>query len=285
MKLAQFSVNGISRIGKVVPGGVIDLARHLPDIPSDMLELINQWEKYHQGLSSLDNTVDYLLAEVRLEAPVQRPGKVLGIGLNYSDHVAEAKELNVVGSEYQTWFSKAVTAINGPYDPIELPLASSQLDYEAELVVVIGTRCRNVPESEVDSVVFGYCVGNDVSIRDWQQRSGHTIGKSFDTSAPIGPYLVTRDELDAGNCNLRAYVNGKLRQESNTRYMIADIAAQIAYVSQAMTLEPGDVIFTGTPAGVGAAMDPPQFLAEGDIVRVEIDGIGEIENRVQPQRS
>lgn len=284
MKLAQFSVDETSRIGKLIPGGLIDLASHLPELPTDMIDLIKHWGRCRQAVTSLSVAIDYSLDEVRLEAPVRRPGKVLGIGLNYLDHVAEAKTLDFEGSGYQIWFAKAVTAINGPYDPIELPFASSELDYEAELVAVIGKHCRNVPESEAESVVFGYCAGNDVSIRDWQRRSGNTIGKSFDTSAPIGPYLVTRDEIDHRNCGLRTFVNGELRQQSNTSHMIADISAQIAYVSQAMTLEPGDLIFTGTPAGVGVAMNPPKFLVAGDLVRVEVDGIGFIENRVEPQR-
>lgn len=268
----------------MAPGGFIDLANHLPDLPTDMIELIRYWSRFQLAVTSLSVTIDYSLDEVRLEAPVRRPGKVLGIGLNYSDHVAEAKKLDFESSGHQIWFAKVVTAINGPYDPIELPLASRELDYEAELVAVIGKRCRSVPESEAESVVFGYCAGNDVSIRDWQRRSGNTIGKSFDTSAPIGPYLVTRDEIDLRNCGIRTYVNGELRQQSNTSHMIADVSAQIAYVSQAMTLEPGDLIFTGTPAGVGAAMNPPKFLVEGDIVSVEIDSIGSLKNRVELQR-
>jgi 2-keto-4-pentenoate hydratase/2-oxohepta-3-ene-1,7-dioic acid hydratase in catechol pathway len=284
MKLAQISLNGTSRIGLLVPGGLVDVASHLPGIPIDMIELIKHWGKWQRYLASLSVAADYSLDEVRLEAPIRRPGKVLGIGLNYADHVAEAKDLSFESSGNQVWFFKAVTAINGPYDPIELPLASRQLDYEAELVVVIGKRCRSVPESEVGSVIFGYCVGNDLTLRDWQRRSGNSIGKSFDTTAPIGPCVVTPDETDARDCNLRTYVNGELRQESNTCHMIADVAAQIAYVSQAMTLEPGDLIFTGTPAGVGVAMHPPKFLVEGDTVRVEVDGIGALENRVELRR-
>lgn len=217
---------------------------------------------------------------LRLMAPIPRPGKVLAIGLNYLDHVQE----RIIGEvrsvpEHQVWFTKLGNAINGPFDPIVLPEVSDKTDYEGELVAVIGQRCKNVPAERAHEVVFGYCVGNDVSVRDWQKRTSQwMLGKSFDTHAPFGPWITTVDEVgDPHALELNCWVNGELRQTSNTRLMIHNVWAQIALLSQAMTLEPGDVIFTGTCSGVGAAFDPPKFLRAGDRVRVEIGHLGAIE--------
>ncbi len=243
-----------------------------------MMSLMHAWDRLAAAISALPRTADYALQDVKLLAPVERPGKILGIGLNYADHIEEA---GLGRPEVQTWFTKAVTSVNGPFDPIHKPKVSETLDYEAELVFVIGRRCKHVPVEKALDVVFGFCVGNDVSVRDWQLRSGQfAIGKSFDTHAPFGPWLVTPDSIDAGNLDIRCFVNGVERQKSNTRHMVFNCAAQIAHLSQAMTLEPGDVIFTGTPGGVGGAMKPPVWLRPGDAVKVEIDGIGAIENKV-----
>jgi len=188
---------------------------------------------------------------------------------------------------HQIWFTKAVTSINGPFDPIELPIASAQVDYEAELVVIIGNRCKHVPKESAADVVFGYCAGNDVSVRDWQMQTAQwVLGKSFDTHAPIGPWIVTADEIgDPHTMGIRCFVNGERRQNSNTQNLVFNVYEQIAHLSRAMTLEPGDIIFTGTPGGVGLAMRPPQFLKAGDKVRVEIDRIGFIEAEMQPERA
>ena len=168
------------------------------------------------------------------------------------------------------------------YDQVHLPAVSDMLDYEAELGVVIGRRCHRVPASEARSVVAGYLVCNDVSIRDWQRRSPTMqLGKSFNTHGPIGPWIVTADEIpDPQALRVRMLVNGEVRQDANTEQMIYGVDAQIAYLSTVMTLEPGDVLATGTPCGVGTAMEPPCYLQVGDVMRVEIDGIGHIENRV-----
>jgi 2-keto-4-pentenoate hydratase/2-oxohepta-3-ene-1,7-dioic acid hydratase in catechol pathway len=224
------------------------------------------------------------LAEVRLEAPIGSPGKILAIGLNYADHV---KESGMQAPSHQIWFNKQWNAVTGPSDPFEIPAAApDRVDYEGELCFVIGRRCRHVPAARATEVIFGYTCGNDVSVRDWQMRTTQfTLGKSFDTHAPIGPWLVTADELgDPHALALRTYVNGELRQHSNTRELIFDCFAQVQELSRAFTLDPGDVIFTGTPSGVGAAMKPPRFLRAGDRVRVEIDGIGAIENQAVPGR-
>jgi 2-keto-4-pentenoate hydratase/2-oxohepta-3-ene-1,7-dioic acid hydratase in catechol pathway len=210
---------------------------------------------------------------------VQRPGKVFAIGLNYADHIAESGQPTPTE---QVWFTKAVTSINAPFESVQLPNVSMLLDYEAELVAVIGKRCKHVPKEKAHEVIFGYCVGNDVTVRDWQFKTPQwVLGKSFDTHAPIGPWIVTPDEIgDPHTLGIRAFVNGEKRQDSNTKHLVFNIYDQIAHISKAMTLEPGDTIFTGTPGGVGVAMKPPQFLKAGDVTRIEIDKIGAIEATV-----
>ena len=220
------------------------------------------------------------LADVRLLAPVQ-PRKFLAIGLNYADHIAES---GMEAPEYPVFFNKQVTCVIGPDDDVHMPRVSSLLDYEGELAVVIGTRCRHVPEERAHEVIAGYTITNDVSVRDWQLRTPTmTMGKSFDTHGPLGPWIVTGDELgDPHQLALKTYVNDELRQDGNTREMIYNCFQQVAHLSAAFTLEPGDVIATGTPAGIGAVRQPfPEGLLEvGDVVRIEIDGIGELRNTV-----
>ncbi len=225
------------------------------------------------------------LKDVRLLAPIERPGKYLAIGMNYRKHLEEAERLGVSAPTQQLWFNKQTTCLAGPHDLID-PGASEQLDYEVELGVVIGDVAKAVSEADAKNHVFGYFVANDVSARDWQRHSPtFTIGKSFDTHGPIGPWIVTADEVpDPHSLKLRCYVNGELRQESNTSQLIHNIWQQIGYLSTAFTLEPGDLLATGTPAGVGAGMQPPRFLQPGDVVRCEVDGLGFIENRVMGQR-
>lgn len=223
------------------------------------------------------------LETVRLRQPILRPGKILGIGLNYAAHAKESVSFaKSTPASVQKWFNKQTTAANGPYDPVHLPIVSEQLDYEAELVAIIGKTGRHVPEDRALEIVAGYCCGCDVSVRDWQRASQTMImGKGFDTHAPFGPYLVTPDEIDDfGAIEVRGYVNGELRQTGQVSDMVFSLQQQIAHLSKAFTLEPGDVIFTGTPAGVGAGFDPPKWLKAGDRVRVEVTGLGHIENEI-----
>ncbi len=223
------------------------------------------------------------LAEARLHQPVLRPGKILGIGLNYADHAAESVSFaKGEAGGVQKWFNKQATAANGPFDPVALPAVSDQLDYEAELVVVIGRAGRHVPEAQAMDIVGGFTCGCDYSVRDWQRASTTMImGKGFDTHAPFGPWIVTPDEMPAfDQVGVRSFVNGEPRQSGFASQMIHTLPEQIAHLTAAFTLEPGDLIFTGTPAGVGAAMDPPGYVRIGDRVRVEIDGIGHIENEI-----
>jgi len=218
------------------------------------------------------------LPDVVLAPPV-RPRKFFAIGLNYADHVAES---GLETPKNLTVFTKAPTSVTGPYDPIERPLVSGAIDYEGELGIVIGRRCRHVRAEKAAEVIAGYTIVNDVSVRDWQVMTPQwSLGKSFDTHGPIGPYIVTGDEVgDPHSLDLRTYVNGELRQNSNTSNLIFDCFTIVEILSQACTLEPGDVIATGTPAGVAAGMEGMPWLVPGDRVRVEIDGLGFIENGV-----
>jgi 2-keto-4-pentenoate hydratase/2-oxohepta-3-ene-1,7-dioic acid hydratase in catechol pathway len=203
----------------------------------------------------------------------------MAIGLNYAEHAAES---GVEKPKHQIWFAKTANTINGPFDPVELPAVSAALDYECELVLVIGRRCRNVLYDEARKVIFGYCVGNDVSVRDWQLMTPQwVLGKSFDTHAPIGPWITTADEIDPHSLAMHLQVNGETRQHGNTRELLFDCYAQVEHLSKVMTLEPGDIIFTGTCGGVGIASNPPRWLEADDVVRVEIEGLGAIENTVQ----
>ena len=220
------------------------------------------------------------LESVRLLAPV-RPRKYLAIGLNYADHIAES---GMEAPEFPIFFNKQATCVVGPGADVHMPRVSNLLDYEGELAIVIGERCRHVPEDRAHEVIAGYTIANDVSVRDWQLRTPTmTMGKSFDTHGPLGPWVVTADDLgNPHSLAIKTWVNGELRQNGNTREMIFDCFQQVAHLSQAFTLEPGDVIATGTPAGIGAVRQPfPEGLLKvGDTVRVEIEGIGSLENTV-----
>lgn len=278
MKLARFTDGGPPEIGIVTDDGLVSLSRAAPQFNDDMNRLIADWPGFEAEAQRIAAERGHLIPRrgARLLAPVSRPGKVMAIGLNYADHIAEA---NAQRPERQMWFAKAQTSINAPFDPIEIPAEDSAVDYEAELVAVVGTGGRRLSASESRAAIFGYCVGNDVSERNWQLRSPQwTLGKSFDTHGPIGPWITTSDEVgDPHALDIRCFVNGERRQNSNTANLVFDIWDQVEHLSQAMTLEAGDLIFTGTPGGIGAAMTPRRYLAAGDQVRVEIDRLGEIE--------
>jgi 2-keto-4-pentenoate hydratase/2-oxohepta-3-ene-1,7-dioic acid hydratase in catechol pathway len=280
MKLVTFSHAGATRVGIVLGETVVDLAQAAPQLPSDMRALLTAGRPALEAAAAASESSAHRIAlsKVRLEAPV-RPGKCLAIGLNYADHIAETRRQK---PDFPTFFNKQVTCINGPSDPIHLPRVSGALDYEGELAFVIGTRCRHVPRQRAAHVIAGFTVMNDVSVRDWQAKAPTlTLGKSFDTHGPLGPWIVTPDEVgDPHALDLRTWVNGELRQSANTRHLIFDCYDQIETLSTVMTLEPGDVISTGPPAGVGIAHQPPRMLREGDVVTIEIERVGRIENRV-----
>jgi 2-keto-4-pentenoate hydratase/2-oxohepta-3-ene-1,7-dioic acid hydratase in catechol pathway len=282
VRLASFSLEGERpRPGLVLGDEIVDLSDRATGLPPTMVELLALGPEglERAGAAAVGQAARHHVDAVRRHAPVPDPPAILAIGMNYRAHVAE---LGREPPEWQYWFTKQRTAIAGPGDPIVLPSVSDMVDYEGELALVIGPRCQHVPAARAFEVVAGFTIINDVSTRDWQWRTPtFMMGKSFDTHAPCGPELVTGDELgDPGTLAIRTWVNDELRQDSSTADLIFGCAAMIEYLTTAFPLEPGTIIATGTPAGVGAGFDPPRFLAAGDTVRISIEGIGELSNPV-----
>jgi len=287
VKLLTFSVQGKGRPGVLKGDRVIDLAAAgLPTGPHGGLREIARG-----GDAMLDRVrkilgdgkaQSYALSEVKIQAPIRRPGKVLAVGLNYIDH---CKEANLPVPPEPVLFSKWTTSICGPYDDISWPAAvSKEVDYEVELGVVIGKKALNVSEKDALDYVMGYTVVNDISARDQQFANAKQWdrGKSFDTFCPWGPYIVTRDEIpDPHVLQVRTILNGKEMQNSNTRNLIFNVNQIIAYASMGTTLEPGDLIPTGTPFGVGFSRKPPVYLKDGDVCECEVEKIGSIRNRIR----
>jgi len=272
MKLVRYGA-----IGQEKPG-LIDKSGHLRDLSSHIGDL--NGETYSPAslkkLAALDPaSLSAVSGNPRLGAPVTGISKFVAIGLNYSDHAKETG--NPIPPE-PIFFLKANTALSGPNDPVEKPRGSTKLDWEVEIAAIIGTRAKYVSEADALNYVAGYCVCNDVSERNFQiERQGQwTKGKSHDTFGPLGPWLVTKDEIpNVQSLSMWLDVNGKRRQTGSTSTMIFSMAKCISYVSQFMTLLPGDVITTGTPPGVGTGMKPPQFLNVGDVVTLGIESLGE----------
>ncbi|MFZ2467232.1 MAG: fumarylacetoacetate hydrolase family protein [Parvibaculum sedimenti] len=284
MKLATFTHQGRTRIGLVRDQGIVDLSVTAPALPQEMTAFLEAGDAAMKAARDVTVSAPAIpLSEVTLRAPVLKPGKILAIGLNYRDHVEES---GMPLPENQVWFNKQHNCAQDPYGAIDLPVVSTMLDYEAEMCFVIGKRCRHVPVERAHEVIAGYFVGNDVSVRDWQLRTNTwQIGKSFDTHGPMGPWIVTPDEVGNPHAlDIKCWVNGELRQNSNTKHLIFNCFDQVAHLTQAFTLEPGDVIFSGTSGGVGIAMKPPVFLKAGDVVKVEIEKLGYIENRVVAEK-
>ncbi len=272
MKLLRFGLPGHERPGLLDRDGVIrDLSAHVPDIGGDVLSPTRL-----SALAALDTaSLPAIDGDVRLGCPVAQVGKILGIGLNYRAHAAET---GATPPSEPLVFSKATTSITGPNDGITLPKGSTKTDWEAELAVIIGTKTQYVSENQAMEHVAGYAVMNDVSERDFQKNRGGQFvkGKSADTFAPLGPWLVTKDEVpDQQSLSVWLTLNGEARQRGTTGDMVFGVAAIISHLSQFMTLMPGDVITTGTPAGVGAGAVPPVFLKPGDRLNLGVDGLGE----------
>jgi 2-keto-4-pentenoate hydratase/2-oxohepta-3-ene-1,7-dioic acid hydratase in catechol pathway len=275
MKLVTFLDNNLHKIGRVEDEEIIDLSN--TNLPKDMGSLISSPECL--AVAKNASGVSHTLSDAHLCSPVRNPNKILAIGLNYKDHI---EETGLATPEFPMFFNKQTTAVNGPYDEIHLPKVSDKLDYEGELGFVIGKNCRHVPKEEAHKVIAGFVVCNDVSVRDWQMKAQtFTLGKSFDTHSPFGPWLTTSDEIeDPHNLGIKTWVNGELRQDSNTKHLVFDCYDQIATLTAAFTLETGDLILTGTPSGVGIGFSPKKFLCAGDRVRIEIEELGYIENTV-----
>jgi 2-keto-4-pentenoate hydratase/2-oxohepta-3-ene-1,7-dioic acid hydratase in catechol pathway len=286
MKLARFTIAGRTVVGIIDGDRAVPLAQLDPAAPETLRALLAQGPQEIARLAKVlaeSRPAGYALADVRLEAPIPEAQKYMAIGMNYHDHAEEAAKAGIAMPKNQLWFNKQVSCITGPYDPIYKPRVSQKMDYEAEMGVVIGTRCRYVSLEDARSVVAGYFVLNDVTARDWQFKSPtYTLGKSFDSHGPIGPWITTADEIaDPHALDMKLWVNGELRQQASTGGMIYDIWQQIHELSQVMTLEPGDLIATGTCANVGIALG--KFLQPGDVVKVEIAGLGHIENLVEQE--
>ena len=287
MKLITFVHEDQTRLGALVAdaGGewVYDLNRLDPHLPSDMLGFLEAGAPAHalagRALAAASPEQALRLADVTLKAPIPRPGKIICIGQNYLEH---AKESNASAPPFPIIFAKYANTVIAHGEPIVVPAAVQKPDYEGELAVVIGRRGRNIPEADALDYVAGYMPLNDVSARDWQGRTSQwVLGKTPDTFCPMGPALVTADEIpDVQNLSLRTVIGDEVLQQGHTSLMIFPVAHLIWDMSRVMTLEPGDVIATGTPSGIGAARTPPRWLRPGDVVRIEIDGVGVLENPV-----
>ena len=283
MKLATYQYNNEISIGAVTENGICPA----PEIYKGNDGMIRYFLSGETAINELTkriiNESEILsMDDIQLLAPVTKPNKFFGVSLNYADHI---KETGLEKPEYPTFFNKQNSCVIGPGGAIHRPKVSEKLDYEGELGVVIGKRCRHVSREQASSIIAGYTIVNDVSVRDWQMRSHTwTLGKSFDTHGPTGPWIVTPDEIgDPHNLSIKTWVNDGLRQDSNTKHLIFDCYYLVEYLSQVMTLEPGDIIATGTSSGVGVKMKPRGYMKAGDEVKIEIEKIGMLKNPVMDE--
>jgi 2-keto-4-pentenoate hydratase/2-oxohepta-3-ene-1,7-dioic acid hydratase in catechol pathway len=284
MRLATLHTSSGPRAALLQGDAYVDLHASDAALPASVRGLLEAgpevWQRAREAAARSD-ALRQPAATARLLPPVPDPPKIICIGLNYRDHAAES---GAALPREPVLFSKYATTLIGPEQPIVLPPVSQEVDYEAELVLVVGRAGRHLPAATARAHLAGYTIGHDVSARDWQlKKDGRQwlAGKTFDTFAPTGPVLVSADEVpDPHALGIRLRLNGQTMQESNTREMIFKVEDLLAYISQVVTLQPGDLIFTGTPAGVGFTRKPPVFLKAGDVVEVEIDGLGVLRNPV-----
>ena len=277
MKLLRVGQKGQEKPAALDKDGKIrDISSHISDLNPDHLNFETISNLQNADLSSLPE----LSSSERIGSCITKPGKFVAIGLNFSDHAAETGA--EVPSEPIT-FMKATSCINGPNDDIEIVSGSKKLDWEVELGIVIGKHTKHISEAQSQDHILGYCLVNDISEREWQiEKMGQWVkGKSHDTYGPIGPYLVTKDEIaDINNLKMTLDVNGQRMQTGNTNTMIFDVNIIVSYLSKFMSLQPGDIITTGTPPGVGMGMKPQQFLKAGDTMRLSIENLGEQNSKV-----
>ena len=283
MRLVTYIRESKEEIGSIEEGSIIPFSQN-PNLPKKMLLFLEGGEKVLREAEELckESKEKIPLSEVKLKSPISRPPKILAIGLNYADHL---EEVRAAGREMETpkvpmVFNKQSLSVVGPYEEVHDPTVSEMLDFEGELTFVIGKRCRHVPKEEAHKVIAGFTIANDLSVRDWQLRvPTFTMGKSFDTHCPFGPAIVTPDEIsDPHNLDLVTEVNGEKRQNSNTKHLIFNCFDLIEHLSTAFTLEPGDLVLTGTPGGVGVVEG--KFLKKGDVIKISISELGHIENKV-----
>jgi len=284
MRLVTFQGNNGPVIGVRDGDMIIDLSKAAPDLPSDMIGLLEAGDdalaKAKTAAKQANAEATQPINDVKLLPPIPRPGKIICIGRNYAAHAAEG------GAETPTYpeiFYRGPTTLIAHGDPIVRPKCSDKLDYEAELVVVIGKRAKHISEADAGSVIAGYSLFNEGTLRDYQRKSSQwTIGKNFDNTGPFGPEIVTSDEVPEGAKGLRiqSRLNGQVMQDANTDDLVFTIPNLIYRLTECMTLEPGDIIVSGTPAGVGYARTPPVFMKPGDVIEVEVDGIGVLSNTI-----
>ncbi len=280
MQLISYSVNNDRRVGALQEQAIFDAGDEYAG-PDGMLRFLEAGKPATTTLQDKisSGAANHSLDNITLLAPVRRPPKFFGVSLNYADHIAET---GLEQPEYPTFFNKQSTCVIGPGESIVRPNVSEKLDYEGELGVVIGQFCHQVTKEQAKDAIAGYTIVNDVSVRDWQMRSHTwTLGKSFDTHGPIGPMIVTTDELDDPHkLDIKTWVDNELRQDSNTRHLIFDCYDLVEYLSSVMTLEPGDIIATGTSSGVGVKMKPRGYMKPGQTVTIEIEKIGKLSNNI-----
>ena len=283
MKLVTFTHNGITHIGKLnIRDGqeiVVDLNEAQPSLPSTMIAFLEGGASMHNLAEQVPSDKAYPLSSVKLHAPIPRPGKIICIGLNYRDHAVETGQAI---PKYPVVFAKYSNTVIASGESIVLPKVTSQVDYEAELGFVIGKQAKYVPESAALEYIAGYLIVNDVSARDYQNRTSQwTTGKTFDTFAPMGPALVTRNEVpDPHNLNIRLTIGSEVLQNSSTRNLIFNIPQLVASLTEVMTLEPGDIVSTGTPPGVGSARKPQRWLRAGETVSITVEKLGTLTNPI-----
>jgi 2-keto-4-pentenoate hydratase/2-oxohepta-3-ene-1,7-dioic acid hydratase in catechol pathway len=285
MRLAAFEHAGTARLGLVEGDNVIDLAEAAPDLPRDLAGLIRAGAAGLAAAAQATRTARtgarHPIAGLRFLPPVARPGKIICLGLNYADH---AKEGGHAKPEYPSFFLRCSTSLVAHGEAMLRPQASIQLDYEAELVAIVGRSARHVAKDRALDYIAGYSCFNDGSVRDYQRKTSQwTIGKNFDRTGGFGPWFVTADELPPGGVGLtiESRLNGHVMQHANTRDMIVPVAETVALLTECMTLEPGDLLVMGTPAGVGHARKPPVWMKEGDTIDVEIEGVGVLSNPIR----
>ncbi len=287
MRLVAFLEKGAEHLGVCLGEAVVDISRAAPALPRSLNDLVRAgaegFSHVLRAAESAPQSARIPLERLQLLPPVPRPGKIVCLGLNYVDHAAEGGHAR---PSYPSFFMRAATSLAAHGQAIVRPPCSTQLDYEAEMAVVIGRTARHLRESEALDCVAGYSCFNDATIRDYQRKTGQwTIGKNFDCTGGFGPWLVTPDELPPGGAGLaiRSLLNGQVMQSANTRDMLFPVAETIALLTECMTLEPGDVIAMGTPAGVGYARKPPVWMKHGDTIEIEIEGIGVLRNPIRDE--
>lgn len=287
MRFASFRTGSSARLGLLQGDEVIDLALAAPDVPGDLMALLSagiDLRSLEALAASAPAAARRPLDSTTLLPPIVRPGKIVCLGLNYADHAAEGGHAR---PSYPSFFLRSATSLVGHGDAIVRPACSEQLDYEAELAAVIGRRARHVSAEDALQYVAGYSCFNDASVRDYQRKTAQwTIGKNFDATGAFGPFFVTADELPPGAQGLRisTRLNGEVMQDANTGDMLFPVAETIALLTECMTLEPGDVLVMGTPAGVGHARKPQVWMKDGDVVEIEIEGIGVLRNPIVEER-